>query len=92
MVIGFGHLLPGVRSRTPDLFGPVLTYVVVIGSMGVAASWGHHWAAPIGAAAFVVSDLTLADNKFVTSRRWSPLAVMVTYHLALALLVLSMRV
>ena len=74
----------------PKLFGPVLAYVAVIAVMAVASWRGGHWAAPIGAATFAVSDLTLADNKFVTPRRWSPVAVMVTYHLALALLVVSL--
>lgn len=91
LLIGVRHLLPSVRAQAPALFGPVLAYIVVIASMTVASLWGQHWAAPIGAATFAVSDLTLADNKFVAARRWSPLAVMVTYHLALALLVLSLR-
>lgn len=89
--IGARHLLPSVRRSEPELFPPVLAYIVVIGSMAVAAWWGQHWAAPLGAAAFAISDLTLADNKFVTPRRWAPLAVMVTYHAALALLVVSLR-
>ena len=91
MLIGVRHLLPSVRTRAPELYGPVVAYIVVIASMTVASIWGQHWAAPLGAATFAVSDLTLADNKFVAARRWSPLAVMVTYHLALALLVLSIR-
>ncbi|MDH3292933.1 MAG: lysoplasmalogenase [Acidimicrobiia bacterium] len=91
LVIGFVHLLPNVRRRAPDLYGPVLAYVAVIGSMGITSIQGGHWAAPLGAAAFAVSDLTLADHKFVSARQWSPPAVMITYHLALALLVWSLR-
>lgn len=91
LAVGLQHLLPNVRRRAPELFAPVAAYVAVIGSMAVAAWWGEHWAAPLGAAMFAVSDLTLADNKFVTPRPWSPLFVMVTYHAALALLVLSLR-
>lgn len=90
-VVAVRHLLPTVGRNTPELFAPVLAYIVVIVAMVVAATTGEHWAAPIGAATFAVSDLTLADNKFVSARRWSPLIVMVTYHLALALLVLSLR-
>ncbi len=88
--IGVRHLLPAVKQRAPALFGPVLAYVTVIAVMAVTSWWGGHWAAPLGAATFAVSDLTLADNRFVAERRWSPVAVMVTYHLALALLVLSL--
>jgi len=90
LAIGIRHLLPNVRRRAPKLFGPVLAYVAVIAVMAIASWWGGHWAAPIAAAVFAVSDLTLADNKFVTERPWSPMAVMVTYHAALALLVLSL--
>ncbi len=89
--IALRHLLPAVRREAPALFGPVVAYVVVILTMVVASTAGQHWAAPVGAATFAVSDLTLADNKFVTARRWSPLLVMITYHLALALIVLSLR-
>ena len=88
--IAVRHLLPAVPREAPSLFGPVLAYVVVILTMVVASTAGQHWAAPIGAATFAVSDLTLADNKFVAARRWSPLVVMVTYHLALALIVVSL--
>jgi uncharacterized membrane protein YhhN len=90
LTVGFRHLLPTVRSHAPELLAPVTAYITVIASMGVASIWGQHWAAPLGAATFAVSDLTLADNKFVAARTWSPLAVMVTYHLALALLVVSL--
>ena len=91
LVVAARHLLPGVRRSEPGLLGPVVAYVIVIASMALSSWWGGHWAAPIGAATFAVSDLTLADNKFISARRWSPLVVMVSYHLALALLVLSLR-
>ncbi len=91
LVIALRHLLPSVRRNAPQLFAPVIAYVAVIATMAVASWWGGHWAAPLGAATFAVSDLTLADNKFVVQRRWSPLAVMATYHLALALLVISLH-
>ena len=90
LAIGVRHLLPTVRQRVPSLFPAVLAYVAVIAVMAVASWWGGHWAAPLGAAAFAVSDLTLSDDKFVAERPWSPVVVMVTYHLALALLVVSL--
>lgn len=90
LAIGIRHLLPAVRRRAPRLFGPVVAYVSVIAVMAVASWWGGHWAAPAAAAVFAISDLTLADNKFVAERPWSPMIVMITYHLALALLVVSL--
>ena len=90
LAVGLRHLLPSVRRSHPALLAPVGVYVMVIAVMAVAAWWGGHWAAPLGAATFAVSDLTLADNKFVIGRRWSPVLVMMTYHLALLMLVASL--
>jgi hypothetical protein len=39
---------------------------------------------------FVVSDSVLGWGRFVEGRRWMPTAVMITYHLALVSLTLSM--
>ena len=47
-------------------------------------------AARFGAAFFVVSDTVLALNRFVRPIRHGNLAVIVTYHLAQGLLVLSL--
>ena len=41
----------------------------------------------LGASLFVVSDTVLAMGKFVQARRWTSVVVMVTYHLAQALIV-----
>lgn len=72
------------------LFVPVIAYLIVIGVMAVAAwSTGRPWAL-LGAAAFVVSDSILGWGKFVVARRWTPTAVMVTYHGALLGLTLSL--
>ena len=43
-----------------------------------------------GALTFAASDSTLALDRFDQHRRWMPLAVMVTYHVAQALLVVSL--
>ena len=43
-----------------------------------------------GAALFVVSDTVLALGKFVEARPWTRLVVIVTYHLAQALLVVGL--
>lgn len=76
------RIVVGVRAGDhPELFGPVIAYLVVISAMvvsafGTAAPW-----AVLGAALFYASDATLAWNRFLTPLRWGPLAVMVTYHL-----------
>ncbi len=90
LAIGGWRLVPAVRRRHPELLGPILLYITVIAAMAVAAWWGGSWPAPLGAAVFALSDLTLADNKFVQPRPWAPVAVMVTYHLALSLIVASL--
>ncbi len=90
LVVGGRRLVPAVRRRHPELLGPILVYIGVIAAMAVAAWWGGSWPAPLGAAVFALSDLTLADNKFVQPRPWAPMAVMVTYHLALSLIVVSL--
>ena len=43
-----------------------------------------------GAGLFFVSDALIAETRFVRPRPWGPLAVIVTYHLALAGLVFSL--
>jgi uncharacterized membrane protein YhhN len=69
---------------------PVVGYVIVIGAMVTAAlAVGNTWAI-VGAVLFLVSDALIAETRFVAPRRWGPVAVMVTYHLALAGLVLSL--
>lgn len=90
LVVGGRRLVPALGRRNPELLGPVLAYITVIAAMAVAAWWGGSWPAPFGAAVFALSDLTLADNKFVQSRPWAPVTVMVTYHLALSLIVVSL--
>ena len=63
------------------MVGPVIAYLVVISAMvvsafGTAAPW-----AIVGAGLFYASDATLAWNRFIETRRFGPLAVMITYHL-----------
>jgi uncharacterized membrane protein YhhN len=76
--------------RAPALRGPVAAYLVVISAMAVtAAGAGDAWAI-VGAALFVASDSILGWRQFVGSARWMSPAVMVTYHLGQAGLVLSL--
>ena len=69
--MGIGKLSPKARWV---LFAGVAVLVAVLLAIG-------------GAVLFYVSDATLAWNRFLEPRRFGPLAVMVTYHLAQAGLV-----
>ncbi|MFY0406791.1 lysoplasmalogenase family protein [Solicola sp. PLA-1-18] len=77
------------REGGAPLAVAVVVYALVIAAMATAAgasgsAWG--WT---GAALFVVSDAVLAWNRFVRPLPHGHLAVMVTYHLAQASLVLA---
>jgi uncharacterized membrane protein YhhN len=66
------------------MFIPVVAYFVVISVMVLIATWrGGAWAT-VGALAFYVSDALLAWDAFVRKTRFAHVAIMVTYHLALA--------
>ena len=74
----------------PELVAPVVVYLLVISTMVVmACSTTLGWAVA-GAGLFYVSDATLAWNKFVRPIDRGHLAVMVTYHLGQAGLVLAL--
>ena len=78
------------RAGRDALVPPVLAYVGAISAM-VATAIGSGIAVGIaGAALFFVSDALIADYRFVTPRSWGPIAIIVTYHLALGGLVLSL--
>lgn len=67
----------------------VTAYIAVICVMAVLGWWtGHVWIG-LGASIFVVSDTILGWNKFVRALPWGPVAVMVTYLAAQALLVIG---
>jgi uncharacterized membrane protein YhhN len=69
---------------------PVIGYVTVIGAMVAAAiAVGNGWGIA-GAVLFLVSDALIGETRFVAPRAWGPVVVMVSYHLALAGLVLSL--
>jgi alkenylglycerophosphocholine/alkenylglycerophosphoethanolamine hydrolase len=82
---------PGRRilAASGALKGPVTGYLVIISAMAIVAWATGRPAAMIGAAAFVASDTILGWGKFVGERRWTPVAVMVTYHVSLTALALS---
>jgi uncharacterized membrane protein YhhN len=76
----------GDRSLVP----PVIAYVAVIGAMAASALAGGDAWGVAGALLFLVSDSLIAEDRFVAPHAWSPVAVMVTYHLALAGLVVGL--
>jgi uncharacterized membrane protein YhhN len=84
-------LRPGhsILAASGKLRGPVTGYLVIISAMALVAWATGRPAALIGSAAFVASDTMLGWAKFVGERRWMPVAVMVTYHVALVGLALS---
>jgi len=67
----------------------ILLYVTVISAMVVSAIAGGTAIGMVGAVLFLTSDSLIAEQRFVAPRSWQPLAIIVTYHLALAGLVLG---
>ena len=78
------------RGGRGELVVPVVVYLVVICAMAVTATAGGSAVAMGGAALFVVSDSLIAESRFVRERRWHPVGIMLTYHLALVGLVLGL--
>lgn len=76
--------------REPALKIPVLAYLVAISTMA-AIGWatGNPWVM-VGTVLFVVSDSILGWGQFVKERPWMSIAIMVTYHGAIACLALSL--
>ena len=60
---------------------PVAVYSLAIASMVASAIASASTVAIVGAVLFLVSDMLIAWNRFVDSRPWAPLAIIVTYHL-----------
>ncbi len=85
------RLVRGIRrSGESELIAPVVVYVLVIAAMGISAlASGNRWAA-VGAVLFMGSDALIGETKFVRPAAWAPVAIMVTYHLGQAGLVLAL--
>ena len=85
--------VPIVRGATAKGFGvPVRAYLVVISSMCVVGWATGNWLVMIGATAFIISDSILGWGEFVAERPWMHLAIMVTYHVAIVSLALSLAI
>lgn len=78
------------RSDRAALVPPVAVYMGAIGAMAASAIASGNAFAVVGALLFVTSDALIAETRFVGARSWGPVAIMVTYHLAQAGLVLSL--
>jgi uncharacterized membrane protein YhhN len=85
------RLVRGIRRSGQDaLVGPVIAYVVVISVMGGSAVASGNAMAAAGALLFMASDSLIGETRFVRARPWGGVAIMVTYHLGQAGLVLSL--
>jgi uncharacterized membrane protein YhhN len=69
---------------------PVVAYVATILVMVASAVASGNPLAAIGALLFMTSDAFIGEDRFVQHRAWQPLVIIVTYHVAQALLVLSL--
>ena len=78
-----------VRRDQRVLVVPVLAYVAALAAMVTTAVAGANGWGIAGALFFLSSDSLIGEQRFVAERAWMPVAIMVTYHAALALLVVS---
>jgi len=78
------------RAGHRELLVPVVVYMVAIAFMGVSAVASANVYGVAGALLFIASDSLIAETRFVGERPWGPVAIMVTYHLALTGLVVSL--
>jgi uncharacterized membrane protein YhhN len=73
-----------------ELIGPLVAYMLVISAMVTSAVAGGNVVAAVGATLFFASDALIAETRFVRPHRGGRVAIMVTYHLGQAGLVLSL--
>lgn len=78
------------RSGGASMIPAILVYVAVISAMVISAIAGGTAMGVAGAVLFMASDSLIAEERFVRSRSWQRLTIIVTYHLALAGLVLGL--
>ncbi len=84
-------IVPGAhRQGGMPMAAPVALYMAVIAVMACTGWATGALSVGLGATLFVVSDTVLGLGRFDREHRWTSPAVMVTYHLAQALLVLGL--
>ncbi len=84
------RIVQGAERESPLLGSAVIGYLIAISVMFAAALATRNVWAAVGAGLFVASDSILGWRKFVGDAAWMPTAIMVTYHLGQAGLVLSL--
>ena len=84
------RIISAVRAGHPALQLPVTIYMTVISVMVYAAFGSKEPLAIAGALSFYASDSLIAWDRFVAPKTWARPAIMATYHVAQALLVLSL--
>ncbi len=85
------RLVRGIRARgQPELVAPVVAYVLTILVMVASAIASGNALAIVGALFFMTSDAFIGEDRFVRHRSWQPVTIIVTYHVAQALLVVSL--
>ena len=78
------------REDRSELVLPVVVYLVVISTMAVTSIAAGAVVAIVGALLFMLSDSLIAESRFVKKCPWHGVGIMVTYHAALAGLVLGL--
>ena len=85
------RLVRGIRAAGhSELVPPVVAYVLTILVMVSSALASGNVLGAVGAGFFMTSDALIGEDRFVQHRPWQPLAIIVTYHVAQALLVVSL--
>ncbi|CAB4362788.1 unannotated protein [freshwater metagenome] len=91
LVMSIGNIIVrGAATQEAALKAPVTAYLLVISTM-TAFGWatGKPWVI-VGVTLFVISDSILGWRQFVRTRPWMAVAIMVTYHGAIASLAISL--
>lgn len=84
------RIVAGAAHKDAALRIPVTAYLAVISAMTVCGwATGRVWVI-VGTTLFVLSDSLLGWREFVRDHAWMAVAVMVTYHGAIASLALSL--
>jgi len=88
--VGRRVLAAARSSEDPSIAVPVAVYMTAISVMVVLAAGTAETFAVLGAGLFFASDSLIAWDRFVSPFRWARPAIMVTYHLAQAGLIVSL--
>lgn len=86
------RIVDGARGADRRLAAPVSIYILAIVVMAAMAVADGSLLAATGALLFLVSDSLIGWTRFMQPVPWAPVTIMVTYHAAQFLLVLSLAV